>query len=154
MKESFWQPSVKNKEVNKQQITENFHMSDILSVLTGLRLSTPSDGAKGLHAILSFMIGSKLDYLYQIPDVIKICKPAILKQHPDLATALETVVDMTDNDSNWNAWLQKQIQIFGKDLPINQIPLDKIPSDILNLINPIPESGQAQKMNTSVLKKY
>lgn len=60
-----------------------FHLGDVLSVTTGILMSpTRMDG---VYAILNYMTGDSL-FTHQLPRACKQAGPAILAQHPRLAS--------------------------------------------------------------------
>lgn len=62
-----------------------FHIGDILSVTTGYLVS-PAPGLNGVWPLLDYMTGEAL-FNHVLPRAMKVCAPAILAQHPDLADA-------------------------------------------------------------------
>lgn len=61
-----------------------FHISDVLTVITGHLLSR--DGTDGVYRILNHMTGDNL-YTHQIPRALEVCGPALIAQYPHLADA-------------------------------------------------------------------
>lgn len=61
-----------------------FHISDVLSVITGRLLSR--DGLDGIYRILNYMTGDSI-YTHQIPRALRACAPALKAQYPHLADA-------------------------------------------------------------------
>jgi hypothetical protein len=92
-------------------MNRNFHLSDILTVTTGKMLST--SGIIGLYAILNHITQQSV-YTHQIPSALKICKPALLKQYPDLEQ-----VEYTGTD--YQTWLNEQISRFGSELAVESL---------------------------------
>jgi hypothetical protein len=60
-----------------------FHVSDVLSITTGLLLSTRH--IDGVYDILNFMTGDKL-FTHQLPRASDECKPYLQEQFPQLFT--------------------------------------------------------------------
>lgn len=113
--------------------TKEFHLSDILSVTTGLMLSTRH--MDGLYDILSFMTEDSV-FTTQIPRAGDACKPVILKKYPKLGD-ISFDKDRQKaglSDKAWknagneerkvfiNDWLNKQIKIHGEFLLIETLP--------------------------------
>lgn len=60
-----------------------FHLGDVLSI-THDRLLSPSH-VNGVYKILNYMTGDDL-FTHQLPRAGRICKPELLRQHPQLDT--------------------------------------------------------------------
>lgn len=93
--------------------TRDFHIGDILSVVTG-RLVSP-DHIGGVYNILNWMTGESL-MTHQLPRVSDECTPSLCDQHPDLA-AVEVPADLSGEESVW-AWLADQVAIYGETRPV------------------------------------
>ena len=99
---------------NGNDTQREFHLGDILSITTG-KLLAPF-GMDGVYDILDFMCNTNL-YTHQLVRASDKCIPYIFQQHPQLAK-----IDMSDfTGANWFAWLQKQINKYGKTLVIKRI---------------------------------
>lgn len=61
---------------------EEFHISDILTVTTGKMISIRN--MEGLYDILNYMSSDNL-HTHQLPRVMDLCKPYLLKQFPKFA---------------------------------------------------------------------
>jgi hypothetical protein len=89
--------------------TRSFHLGDILSITTGLLVSPGHIAA--VHELLDFMTGDIL-FTHQLPRAADECKPALLAQHPDLATV--EVPEEFDGKEHVDRWLAEQVQRFGE----------------------------------------
>lgn len=92
----------------------SFHIGDVLSV-TGDKLVSPRL-IGGVYDILNFMTGDSL-FTHQLPRACRECRPALLKQHPQLAS----VDDSGVTGETWKAWLDEQIARFGETLPVEPL---------------------------------
>lgn len=88
--------------------TREFHVGDILSVLTGVLVSTRH--VDGLYDLLGFMVGEPV-WTHQLPRAARECEPALRKQFPDLATI--TVPDGIHTEEKLLAWLAPLEQQYG-----------------------------------------
>lgn len=86
--------------------TRDFDISDVLSVTTGILVSTRL--IEGVYDILNFMSGESL-FTHQLPRVSREAAPVILQQHPQLA---EVSAEGIGAD-NWELWLAEQRAKFG-----------------------------------------
>src|SRR6266498_4712205 len=111
--------------------TRTFHLGDILTITTG-RLVSPRHVA-GIYDILDFMTGDNL-FTHQLPRAMDECQPALLRQHPQLATI--DVPEEFDGKEHVSQWLATWIAHFGEELPVE--PLD--PADHTH-IHPLAELG-------------
>ena len=93
--------------------TRDFHLSDILSITDGRLVSTRH--MDGVYEILNFMTGDSL-FTHQLPRAAGVCKPALLAQHPQLASVVEPYTKL--DAATIPAWLAKQIAKFGETLPV------------------------------------
>lgn len=93
-----------------------FHIGEVLTVSTGIMASL--SGTDGVYKILSHMTGQGI-YTTQIPRALKICQPAILEQHPQLAE--ETGQGITKE--NVEAWVAERVALYGEYLEIEPLPL-------------------------------
>ncbi len=94
---------------------KRYHLGDILSVTHG-RLVSPRH-IDGVYDILNYLTGDNL-FTHQLPRASEVCKPHLLKQHPQLK---EVSSDDVTTD-NWEAWLDKQIVKHGETLEIAPLP--------------------------------
>ena len=95
---------------------DRFHLSDVLSVTTGMLVSTRN--MRGVYDILNHMVGSEV-YTHNIPKAISVCCPSILRQYPELA---EVSIDVELDEDARAEWLQKQIDKYGEFLDILPLP--------------------------------
>jgi len=109
--------------------TKNFHIGDILSVLTD-RLVSP-DHIGGVYNILNWMTGDSL-MTHQLPRVSDECRPSLCDQHPDLA-AVVVPADLS-GEGPVKAWVAEQVAVYGETRPV--APLS--PADHTS-IDPIAE---------------
>lgn len=96
--------------------SREFHIGDILSVTTG-RLISPRH-MEGVYDILNYMTGDNL-FTHQLPRAADECRPYLLKQHPDLASA-DVSLCTKDNYLVRLAGLALQ---YGETRPVQPIPL-------------------------------
>lgn len=95
--------------------TKQFHVGDVLSITTG-RLVSPRH-IDGVYDILGYMTGESL-FTHQLPRASDVCKPELLKQHPQLASVNTAGV----NSKNWQSWLNEQVAKFGEQLTVSPLP--------------------------------
>lgn len=89
----------------------NFHISDVLSIITGRLVSTRV--MEGYCDILRFMTGKPL-FDHQLLRATDVCAAALLRQHPFLAD-----IDASEvNKDNWREWLAQQIELHGETLAV------------------------------------
>lgn len=87
--------------------TKQYHISDILSVTTGILVSTRH--VEGVYDILNYMTGDDL-YIHQLPRAMEECAPYLLREHQWLADVDASTV----NSETWEAWLREQIAEHGE----------------------------------------
>jgi hypothetical protein len=96
-------------------MARNFHIGIILSI-TGERLMSPTQPPiSGVYEILNYMTGDNL-YTHQLPRVCRECRPALLKQHPQLAAWVDDVTP-----ENFCARLTDAVKQFGEELPVEKL---------------------------------
>lgn len=95
--------------------TREFHLSDILSLTTGVLLSTRH--INGVYDILNFMTGDIL-YTHQLGRAVDECRPHLLAQHPKLA--IITAALFTPH--NYQAVLKGLLPQFGERLQVAALP--------------------------------
>ncbi len=91
-----------------------FHIGDVLSVTTG-KLVSPRH-MDGIYDILNYMTGENL-FTHQLSRACDVCGQALKVQHPQLA-------DVTGDEvttKNHQAWLQRQVKRFGKQLSVRPL---------------------------------
>lgn len=76
--------------------SKEFHLSDILTITSGVLLSIQM---KGVYGILNYMTGDSV-YTHQIPRVSKECAPRLLGLYPWLADIKVSHLNR-DNISEW-----------------------------------------------------
>lgn len=93
-------------------MTKPFHLGDVLSITTG-RLVSPSH-MDGVYAILNWMTGESL-FTHALPRASRACRPALLRQHPQLAAI---TVPTFDGPDAVPPWLAEQVARFGEWLDV------------------------------------
>lgn len=93
--------------------TKEFHIGDILSILTD-RLVSP-DHIGGVYNILGWMTDEAL-MTHQLPRVSEECRPSLCDQHPDLA-AVEVPAGLS-GEGPVKAWLAEQVAVYGETRPV------------------------------------
>jgi len=119
-----------------------FDLGDILSITTG-RLVSPRH-IDGVSAILNYMTSVK-NYSHQLPRASDACMPALLEQHPQLRNVRvpSKKTTQTWQNAEWMAWLDRQKQIYGAQLPVKPLLVYEVESPIAEL---------AKMMGGNVLK--
>ena len=97
--------------------TRQFHLSDILTITTGILVSTRH--MKGVYDILNYMTRDNL-FTHQLPRAGREAKPYLLRQHPWLADIDHSTV----NEYHWREWLDEQIKAHGEYHTVMPIPPD------------------------------
>ena len=97
--------------------TKKFHLSDILSIITGRLVSTRH--VEGIYDILDFMTGDSL-FTHQLPRVSDECKPYLFDAMPWLKEIDASGV----NENNWKEWLAQQVKKYGEYHDVSTIPQD------------------------------
>lgn len=92
-----------------------FQLGDILSITTGKLVSKRH--MEGVYDILNFMTRDNL-FTHQLGRASVECKPALLEQHPQLASV--TGDDVTPE--NFKEWIEAQCAEFGDELLVRQLP--------------------------------
>ena len=101
--------------------TKQFHISAVLSVVTGILLC-PFDH---IFQILEFMTGYKI-YRYMLPESVEFCKSYLVKDMPWLEQ-----IDATElNLDNWKEWLETQIAQHGEFHEIATISEDAVEREL------------------------
>ncbi|MFC0213889.1 hypothetical protein ACFFK0_15770 [Paenibacillus chartarius] len=90
-----------------------FHLRDILNVITGLKLAENMDG---YYYLLNYMMGTHLNP-HQLSKAAAECKAYLLEQHPQL----KDISCHGITAENWQEWLERQIQKYGQRLPIKPL---------------------------------
>lgn len=111
--------------------TKEFHLGDILSVLTG-RLVSPK-GLQGYYDVINFMVGSIL-FTTQIPRAHEVCKPYLLNQLPQLGSPeidfavgelilmLKTDAGRVESKKLILGWLAKLSAKYGEKFKVVPLP--------------------------------
>jgi len=108
---SLWRLGKLNHLITKNMKTKEFHLSDILSVLTDKKLS--ENGMDGVYGLLSFMTETEINE-FVVEKAMKSCRLAIVEEHPQLS-----IIDIGINNKNLKKWVNRQITKFGERLPIS-----------------------------------
>lgn len=116
-----------------------FHLGDILTVTTGKLVSTRH--IDGVYDILNFMTRDNL-FTHQLGRASNECKPALLEQHPQLATV--TGDDVTPE--NFKAWIEAQCSEFGEQLMVQQ--LTEHAHEVIDPLNELAEKVHPDKIVT------
>jgi hypothetical protein len=122
-----------------------FHISDILSVTTGLLVS--SRHMEGIYDILNFLTGDNL-FTHQLPRAMDECKPWLRTQFPELMSDHPVMIgllaalrmDMKERGQTTEvivAWVNRVRE--GMGLP-EMIPLYEMGADMHTHIDPIEEA--------------
>jgi hypothetical protein len=91
-----------------------FDLGTVLTITTGVLLTKIDN----VYKILDYMTGDSL-FTHQLPRVGRECEPILLSQFPQLKG-----IDVSGvNSENWNAFLQKQIEIFGNEFEVIPVSL-------------------------------
>lgn len=94
--------------MNEETLTKEFHIGDIISVITD-RLVSPNH-IDGVYEILNWMTGDNL-YTHQLPRAGRECAPALRAQFPELAR-VEVPQDVRSH-ATLGAWLNTLERQFG-----------------------------------------
>jgi len=94
------------------ELKENqFHIGDIITVITNVLLSPYKDKADGIIRLLSYMVDENV-YEFQLMRVVEECRPELLKQFPEFAGLAEIFGDKVNSD-NWFLVLNELVDEFG-----------------------------------------
>jgi hypothetical protein len=92
----------------------DFHITDILSVTTGMLLSTRL--MDGVYDILEYMTGDRI-FSHQVSHARRFCAGALLVQHPYLAS-----IDGLDIDEhNIARHVETWVNLFGEYLTVERL---------------------------------
>ncbi|PZP86523.1 MAG: hypothetical protein DI582_02725 [Azospirillum brasilense] len=95
--------------------TKAFHITEIISVITGKMVATSH--MDGIHPFLEFMCGEPI-FTHQIPRAVRECSPYLLKQFPMLAD--EKAEGITKE--TLQAWAANMEAKYGKMLAVEPLP--------------------------------
>lgn len=95
-------------------MNRDFDLGDVLSITTGFLVSLRH--MEGVYDILNFMTGDNL-FTHQLPRAAKVCAPALLEQHPELAT-IDTDLDFSGSPDSALAWANSLRVQFGETLSV------------------------------------
>jgi hypothetical protein len=98
---------------------KEFDLGDVLSISDG-RLVSPRH-MEGVYDILNFMTGDNL-FTHQLPRALRVCQPALLWQHPQLAN-VDRETELTPE--TFLPWLAVQKRIYGETLPVQTLAAQK-----------------------------
>ncbi|MCE7081181.1 hypothetical protein [Streptomyces sp. ST2-7A] len=102
--------------MNTPTQSEDMPLADVLSITTGRLLS--HDHMGGVYRILGHMTGQDL-MTHQLPRATDACAPALLEQHPQLASV--TPPETTDT-ADLYAWLLATEKEHGTTVPVLPLP--------------------------------
>ncbi len=86
----------------------------MLTVYTGRYLC--DRGMTGVYELLNFMLGVPV-YTHHIPAALDLCKPALLKQHPQLSSIdVAKISPETAND-----YLAELMTLYGPELLVSPV---------------------------------
>lgn len=114
---------------------KKFHISDILTVITGKMVSIRS--MDGLYDILNYMSKDNL-HTHQIPRVMRECKPYLIKQFPELGK-VETNFENVSNNS-----ILTLIGVIESELG-SYFEVEQLPEGVHKYIDPVAEMVMLQK---------
>ena len=126
--------------------TKQFHLGDVLSITTGRLVSQRH--IDGVYDILNFMTGDNL-FTHQLPRASDECKPYLVEQFPQLATAEldSAIAELSDALKSKNGkakakkvvadWLVKQVAKYGETFAVKPVP-----TDAHEVKNPIAEAAE------------
>jgi hypothetical protein len=99
--------------------SRSFPLATLLQSTTG-KLFVDWDEFRDL---LAFMTSSR-DYVQEIIAFEHLCRPEILRQHPQLIKISQNVrIGVTRvNGTNYKRWLSRQVRRFGRTLKISPFP--------------------------------
>lgn len=117
--------------------TRDFDISDVLSVTTGILVSTRR--IDGIYDILGFMSGESL-FTHQLPRVGREAAPVILKQHPQLAEISGEGI----GPDNWQPWLAEQRAKYGDTFTLS--PMNIAEHERIDPISELAEKVHPDKI--------
>lgn len=132
-------------QITKDDFTEwkKFHIGNILTIVTGIMVT--SEGIGGVYEILDWMTDDQL-FTHQLPRASRECEPTLKALYPELAEVVPPDSSHLPDDRLevfWLDWLNKQIAIFGEELPVPKLTNHEA-------VNPISElQGMLEKNNSS-----
>jgi hypothetical protein len=100
--------------------TREFHIGEIMSV-AGHRLVSVR-GIAAVYDVCDFMTGDS-NMTHQLPRVMRECRPVILRQHPELAEAVEESSSV--NRDNWQEWVACWAERYGGTLSLAPMAEDE-----------------------------
>lgn len=148
---------MQNKQGRDIMESEEFHLGDILSVITGRMVSPCADG---LYKLLEFISGPDFEKL-NFYCLTRKCRHWLFEQHPQLKTfkmkneisllewSLLNVKNKYKRESIILEWIGKQVQDYGLYLEVTPIPQSKH----LNFIQMLDTSSNSTKIKLPLLTK-
>lgn len=94
-----------------------FPIADVLGTITG-RLLGKIDG---IYQVSEFMCGEPV-WTHQLPRVGREIRPAVLRQHPQLAPVIDEAEVVTPD--NWQAMLMGWVKRFGPTITLQPMTID------------------------------
>ena len=95
-------------------MSRTFPIAVVLTVATDLLLCHMDD----LYEVLNYLTDDNI-YTHQIPRALRVCGPAVLAQHPDLAAI--TVPDTLDGAEAVNEWLDGITAGYGTERELTPV---------------------------------
>lgn len=90
---------------------KKFHLSDILSIITGKMVSV--NGMSGVYDVLCYLTGKEI-CTFQVPFLLDVSKVQLLTMFPYFANIK---ADQITNE-NANEWIVEAISIYGESVEI------------------------------------
>ena len=130
-------------QITKDDFTEwkKFHIGNILTIVTGIMVA--SEGIGGVYESLDWMTDDQL-FTHQLPRASRECEPTLKALYPELAKVVPPDSSHLPDDRLevfWLDWLNKQIAIFGEELPVPKLinPVHVDPIEELMTLRPNAE---------------
>jgi hypothetical protein len=101
-------------------MNREFPIGEIMSV-AGHRLVS-ARGISAVYEVCDFMTGDS-NMTHQLPRVMRECRPVILRQHPELAEAVEE--SSVVNGDNWREWVVRWQEGYGETLSLAPMAEDE-----------------------------
>lgn len=121
---------------------KEFHISQIISVYTGVLIPTPGTkyAIDGVYEILDYMVGESLQTV-QLPRVAKECRPYLREEFPWLEQIQSGIVLAGVNEQNWPEALEMWVKMYGAFHDVRPIHAEDHenlhPIEDLRRINPV-----------------
>lgn len=99
--------------------TKQFHIGDVLSVMTGVLVSP--DHIEGVYKILGWMVDDEGVMTHQLPRLSREVEPFLRKTFPDLAAIDMNTVQIT-SEAECLTWLASIEPNFGTHRDVPRLP--------------------------------